>query len=84
MTRIPRAPDANEDGEFLSPPDPSSPVGQLIYLIEWARLRGVRIGPVVEIGDLKLQIQDLRQHEGRRGGDAEADKGPWAAAGYEE
>lgn len=84
MTRIPRAPDANEDGDFLSPPDPADPVARLIYLIEWSRLRGVRIGPIIEIGDLKLQIQDLRQHEGRSSPTAAADRGPWAEAGYEE
>lgn len=40
---------------------PPNSVDELIRLAAWARERGYRIGPVVELGELKLQLQDLRQ-----------------------
>ena len=45
----------------IPPPEPGSPVGQLIYLLEWGRKRGFRIGPEVQIGDVHLQVRDLRE-----------------------
>lgn len=77
-----KLPSHTKDGVDLVPPDPTTPVGQLIYLIEWARIRGVRIGPAVQIGDLVIQIADLRQTEGSR--DAPVDPGWLAAHGHTE
>lgn len=77
-----KLPSHTKDGVDLVPPDPTTPVGQLIYLIEWARIRGVRIGPEVQIGDMAIKIVDLRQTEGRR--DAEDDPGWLAAHGHTE
>lgn len=51
----------DEDGNEILPPEPNSPVGQLIYLLEWGRKRGFRIGPTVQIGDVILQVRDLRE-----------------------
>lgn len=63
--------------------DPVSSVGQLVALLEYGRARGYRIGPLVKLDGLTVQVQDLRQVEGH--GIAPApDAGPWAAAGYEE
>ena len=77
-------PDSDDEGNPLGVPDPKSDAGQLIYLLEWARLRGFRLGPTVQIGDLIVQVTDLRQQEGRRGSGGESDRGPWAAAGHDD
>ena len=36
-------------------------VTALQQLLLWARDKGFRVGPVVEIGELKLYVQDMRQ-----------------------
>lgn len=73
---------SDEHGNALPALDPTSPVFQLVALLEYARHRGFRIGPMVRIGDVTVQVQDLRQDEGR--GVAPPDVGPWTAAGYPE
>lgn len=55
----------DEDGNDLPVPSAESDLGQLIQLLEYARLRGYRIGPTVQIGKITLQVRDLRQAEGR-------------------
>lgn len=71
------------DGNEIVPPPAATDVGQLIYLLEWARRRGFTVGPNVRVGALVLQVQDLRQTEGR-GKQPPADPGPWAIAGHQE
>lgn len=66
------------------PIDPVSPVGQLIALLEYGRARGYRIGPTVKIDGLVVQVQDLRQTEGRGVPGAGDGPGPWTLAGYPE
>lgn len=51
----------DDDGNALPPPEPGSPVAQIIYLLEYARTRGFRIGPQVQVGDTIVQVLDLRQ-----------------------
>jgi hypothetical protein len=51
----------DDDGNELAPPDPTSHVGQVIYLLEYGRKRGFRIGPTVQIGDVIVQVADIRQ-----------------------
>ncbi len=51
----------DEDGNVLPPPEPGSPVGQLIYLMEYARKRGFQIGPNVQVDGVIVQVRDLRQ-----------------------
>lgn len=80
----PQPPDHDENGDPLPAVSASSDVGQLIYLLEWARLRGFRLGPTLQVGGLIVQVSDLRQTEGRRGPSEPHDEGPWKAAGYEE
>jgi len=82
MSFAPPPPTNTDDGADLAVPDPQSDVGRLIYLLEWARIRGFRIGPTVRVGALILQVVDLRQDESPRGHEAPIDPGPWAAAGY--
>jgi hypothetical protein len=74
--------DSDDDGNPLALPAADSNVGQLIYLLEWARVRGFRVGPTVQVGTLIVQVSDLRQTEGRQGRDL-TDDGPWRAAGYD-
>lgn len=61
-----KLPDHDEDGNDLVPPDPKSDVGQLIYLLEYGRQRGFKIGPTVQIGNVTVQVQDLRLPELRQ------------------
>jgi len=51
----------DEDGNEMVAPDPTSDVGRIIYLLEYGRARGFRIGPVVQVGDAIVQVRDLRQ-----------------------
>lgn len=51
----------DDDGNVLPPPDPESPVAQIIYLLEYGRLRGFRVGPTVQVGDVTVGVRDLRQ-----------------------
>ena len=71
------------DGNPLVSPTGDSDVGRLVYLLEWARRRGFRIGPTVRVGTLILQVQDLRQDEGQRIAGNEPDPGPWRTAGHD-
>lgn len=36
-------------------------VSRAIALLEWGRRRGFLIGPTVQVGDVIMQVQDLRQ-----------------------
>ena len=55
----------DEHGNPLPEVDPMSSAGQLIALLEYCRRRQFRIGPMVKIGDVMVQVQDLRQDDGR-------------------
>ncbi len=70
------------DGNVIIPPAPTSEVAQLIYLLEWARLRQFQIGPMIRLGSLTVQVADLRIEERRDA--VPVDIGPWAAAGHTE
>lgn len=72
----------HDEAGTIIPIDPASLVGQLVLLLEYCRARGYRIGPIVKIDGLQVQVQDLRQSEGR--GDVMPDVGPWTAAGWPE
>lgn len=45
-------------------PEPTGDAGNAIALLEWARRRGFRIGPILEVGTVKMQIVDLQQARG--------------------
>lgn len=51
----------DEDGNIINPPPPDSPVSQIVWLMEYGRLRGFKIGPRVQIGDTIVECTDLRQ-----------------------
>lgn len=81
MSSKKKMPDHDEDGNDLVVPPPDSDVGQLLYLLEYGRQRGFRIGPRVQIGDVVLEVADLRQNEGSGSGE-----GPdiWTEHGHKE
>lgn len=64
--------------------DPASPIAPVVQLLEYGRARGFRIGPLVKIGDVVVQVQDLRQTEGRGQAGPASGPGPWTLAGYPE
>lgn len=51
----------DEEGNVMAPPEPGSPVAQIIYLLEYGRRYGFRIGPRVQVGDTIAEVLDLRQ-----------------------
>ncbi len=54
---------SDDDGNDLTAPGPDTDVGQLIYLLEWARQRGFQIGPTIQIGNVVVQVRDKRASE---------------------
>lgn len=71
---------SDDDGNDLTAPGPETDVGQLIYLLEWARQRGFRIGPTIQIGTVIVQVADKRASERER----EPDLGIFAEHGHVE
>lgn len=55
----------DDDGNVLPPPEPGTDVSHAIYLLEYARKRGFRIGPAMKIGMVDIQVIDLRQTDAR-------------------
>jgi hypothetical protein len=51
----------DDDGNVIAPPPPEHPVMAVIYLLEYGRKRGFKIGPTVQVGDTIVQVADLRQ-----------------------
>lgn len=72
----------DEDGNWLPELDPNSDLVKIIFLAEWARKRGFTIGPYVQIGNVTLQIKDLRQFADSNHSEPEVDV--WAAHGHQE
>lgn len=51
----------DEDGDPLPQPAAASDLADLIQLLEYARTKQFRIGPMIRIGKIALQVRDLRQ-----------------------
>ena len=51
----------DDDGNALAPPEPGTDVANIIFLLEYGRTRGFRIGPTLKVGETVLQVVDLRQ-----------------------
>jgi hypothetical protein len=73
---------AHDEAGNVIPIDPCSTVGQLVQLLEYCRAKDYRIGPVVRIDGLAVQIEDLRQSR-NFGAQPMPDEGPWKAVGYD-
>ncbi len=53
----------DDDGNTIPQPPADHPVMTIIYLIEYGRKRGFRIGPTVQVGDTIVQVRDMRLKE---------------------
>lgn len=73
----------DKDGNPLPDIDPMSNVGQAVALLHHARKHGFRVGPLIKVGDVVIQVQDLEQSPGRNL-EMPEDRGPWAAAGLDD
>lgn len=74
----------DEDGNEFPPPEPGSPLAGVIYLLEYGRKRGFRIGPAVQIGDITVQVQDLRQAKEFGAENVKGEPDIWAQHGHSE
>jgi hypothetical protein len=50
----------DDEGNVIAPPGPETPVGQIVWLLEYARQRDFQI-PMVQVGDTIVTVTDLRQ-----------------------
>jgi hypothetical protein len=78
-----KLPFADEDGNILPALDPSSGVAQIITLLEYGRKRGFRIGPTVQVGDVIVQVKDLKQEEAYAIRNLPNDGSIWDDAGFD-
>lgn len=51
----------DDDGNLLAPPEPGTDAANVIYLLEYARKRGFRLGGTLKVGEIVVQVVDLRQ-----------------------
>ncbi|MGN6107240.1 MAG: hypothetical protein ACTHU0_19185 [Kofleriaceae bacterium] len=72
-----------ESGETF-PLSPDDHVSRLIILLEYARRRGFRIGPTVQVGDVTLAVRDLRQDDRSERDGSDPAPGIWEQAGFED
>jgi hypothetical protein len=55
-----------DDAGAVHDVDTTSNVGAAILLMEYARARGFRLGPYLQVGDVVVQVVDTRQETSRR------------------
>lgn len=55
-------------------------ISRALYLLEYCRQRGFRVGPVVTVGDVTMQVEDIRQAK-VEGQSFEAEPGLYEIAG---
>lgn len=51
----------DDDGNEIPMPTADHPVMAIVWLMEYGRKRGFKIGPAVKVGDCVVQVRDLRQ-----------------------
>ena len=73
----------DDEGDPVPQPAKESDLADLIQLLEYGRRKGYRIGPVVRIGKITVQVADLRQHVGD-GLDLAPEPSIWEEHGYPE
>lgn len=50
----------DDDGNIIAPPPADHPVRAIVWLLEYGRTRGFRIGPRIQVGDTIVECADLR------------------------
>lgn len=78
-----KRPVSDENGEEFPPLDPNSDVAKTIHLLEWARARRFRLGPVVQVGDVIINVVDLDQVSVNKRPDAD-EVDIWTQAGHKD
>lgn len=79
-----KIPNADEHGNFLPELDPTSDVAQIIYLLEYGRKRGFRIGPTVQVGNAIVQVSDLSQEREAADASVRAEPTIWQENGHDD
>lgn len=72
------------DGNLLPSLDESSDLAKIIYLLEYARARDFRIGPMVQIGDTVVQVSDMRQVKEHEQAQTRAESTIWQENGHDD
>lgn len=60
---------------------PTDPVRRAIHLLEYARRQDFRIGPTLIVGDVRIEVEDIRQALRTERHRVVEDRGPYAEAG---
>lgn len=55
----------SDDGGNLHEIDPATDVGGALLILEYARARGFKVGPMLQVGGVVMQVSDTRQESGR-------------------
>ena len=54
--------DNGAPSDRMPAPPERTPLHDIAWFLEWCRLRGYRVGPLLEYGGVRMQVEDLRQH----------------------
>lgn len=67
------------------PLEPTDHVERAIRLLTWARAAGFRVGPTLQVGDVTMQVDDVRQRKQEGiGGEPQRMTGPYAEHGLDD
>lgn len=75
-----RKPISDVDGNELPPPPPDSDLAQIQHALLFGRRNDFQIGPYIRIGNITMQVRDLRQRPSQ---DGIPEIPPWVAAGLD-
>jgi hypothetical protein len=74
----------DDDGNMIDPPPADHPVRAIVWLLEYGRTRGFRIGPTVQVGDTIVQVQDMRLRDRSEPQQSAPEPTIWQANGHDD
>lgn len=76
-------PDDPSPADLVEPPT-TDPFQRILWFLEQCRKRNFRIGPALKVGNVTMQVADLRQARGQGADETNADPGIWKIAGHDD
>jgi hypothetical protein len=73
----------DDDGDPVPQPAKESDLADLIQLLEYGRRKGFRVGPMVRIGKITVQVSDLR-HRAAAVEETAPEPSIWQEHGYDD